>query len=166
MSNRLKKEIENLAEIVRRHPDGISIEELLQCMNDVTPKRTVQYRLSILVKSGILRMEGAGRNSKYCFNQVTENQQTLERTAATETTFTIPLSMEGEQVRKRISVPIQLRQHLSYQRKFLDSYEPNKTFYLSQSLIEKLFKLGAGAEKGRPAGTYARKIYQRSTYMM
>ncbi len=161
MSKKLKKEIENLVEIVKRHPDGISIEELLHLMNDVTPRRTVQYRLSILVKSGILRIGGAGRNSKYYINQVLENKQTLESAEAIQTTFKIPLSLEGEEVHKRISVPIQLRQHVSYRREFLDSYEPNKTFYLSQSIIEKLFKLGAGAEKGRPAGTYARKIYHR-----
>lgn len=119
-------------------------------MHEVTPKRTVQYRLSLLVKSGILRIEGAGRKSRYYFNQ--------ERAA---TTFAIPLSPEGEEVRKRISVPIQLRPHVSYRREFLDSYEPNKTFYLSPSIIEKLSKLGAGSETGRPAGTYARKIYQR-----
>jgi hypothetical protein len=161
MSKNLKKEIENLAEIVRCHPNGIAIEELLKFMNHVTPKRTVQHRLSTLIKSGILRIEGAGRNTKYYFNQVAENKQTLKLSKATETTFKIPLSPEAEEVRKQISVPIQLRQHVSYRREFLDSYEPNKTFYLSQSIIEKLFKLGAGAEKGHPAGTYARKIYQR-----
>lgn len=47
-------------------------------------------------------------------------------------------------------------------KRFLNSYEPNKTFYLTQSILEKLMKLGAsGNHKGRPAGTYARKIYQR-----
>ena len=150
--------MENLVEIVKCHPGGISIQELLQSINDVIPRRTVQYRLSILVKSGILRIEGSGRNSKYYFNQVVEN---LTPAGAAEIPFTIPLSLEGKEVRKRISVPIQLRTHVSYRREFLDSYEPNKTFYLSQSITEKLFKLGAGAEKGRPAGTYARKIYQR-----
>jgi hypothetical protein len=54
-----------------------------------------------------------------------------------------------------------MRKHVSYQRKFLDSYKPNTTFYLPPSITEKLCKLGAGAEQGRPAGTYARKIYQR-----
>lgn len=34
MSNKLKKEIENLAEIVKRYPDGISVKELLQSVND------------------------------------------------------------------------------------------------------------------------------------
>lgn len=157
MSNKLKKEIENLAEIVRCHPDGISIEELLKFMNDVTPKRTVQYRLSTLIKSGILRIEGAGRNSKYYFNQVAENKQSLKPAEAPETTFTIPISLEGEEVRKRISAPIQLRQHVSYRREFLDSYEPNKTFYLSQSIIEKLFKLGSGEEKGAPCRNLCKK---------
>ena len=73
----------------------------------------------------------------------------------------IPLSLEGQELKKLISAPIPLRRHVSYQREFLDSYEPNKTFYLSQPILENLFKLGAGVEKGRPAGTYARKIYQR-----
>lgn len=161
MSNKLKKEIEHLAEIIKCHQDGISIEELLKFTNDVTPKRTVQYRLSTLVKSGILRIEGAGRSSKYYFNQVVENKQTLKPAAASETIFKVPLSLEGEKMRKQISAPIQLRGHVSYRRDFLDLYKPNKTFYLSQSIIEKLSKLGAGVEKGRPAGTYARKIYQR-----
>lgn len=161
MSDKLIKETQNLLEIIKHYPDGISIEQLLQIMNNVTPRRTVQYRLSILTKSGILRIKGAGRSSKYYFNQVLENKQVLERKEAIQKTFTIPLSLEGEEVRERILVPIQLRQHVSYRREFLNSYEPNTTFYLSQKIIDKLSKLGAGVEKGRPAGTYARKIYQR-----
>lgn len=150
----LKKELENLVEIVKRHPDGISIEGVLSVMNEATPKRTLQYRLSALVKSGLLRTEGASRRAKYYFNQAAENKQVVEK-------FAIPLSPEGEEVRQQISAPIQLRPHVSYRREFLDAYEPNSTFYLTQPMLEKLAKLGAGAEKGRPAGTYARKIYQR-----
>ena len=119
MSDKLKKEIENLAKMVKGYPHGVSIEELLKSMNGITPKRTLQYRLSILVKSGVLRIEGAGRNSKYYFNQVVENKSTLEHSEIIKTTFTIPLSLEGEEVRKRISIPIQLRSHISYQRGFI-----------------------------------------------
>ncbi|MFY7843193.1 MAG: Fic family protein [Rhabdochlamydiaceae bacterium] len=160
MSNKFKKNTENLTEIIKQHSDGLSIKELLQLMSEFTPKRTLQYRLSILVKSGILRIEGAGRSSKYHFNQITENKQTL-KSSESQISFTIPLSADGEEVRKRISVPIQLRQHVSYRKEFLDAYEPNITSYLSKAIVEKLSKLGSGTEKGRPAGTYARKIYQR-----
>lgn len=161
MSSKFKKNLENLVEIVKRHPNGIAIEELLHFIDNAVPKRTVQYRLSALVKSGTLKIIGIGKNSKYYINEVEEIKQTLEKAETTQTAFTIPLSLEGEEVRKQISLPIQLRQHVSYRREFLDSYEPNNTFYLPQSVIEKLSKLGAGVEKGRPAGTYARKIYQR-----
>jgi len=153
MPNKLKKQLENLAEVVKSHPNGISIEELLHVMNNNTPRRTLQYRLSTLVKSGILRVQGAGRSSRYYINQISA--------AAIQTRFKIPLSLEAEEVRKQISAPMQLRKHVSYRREFLDAYEPNKTFYLPASTIKKLFNLGAGAEKGLPAGTYARKIYQR-----
>ncbi len=158
MSHKFKKELEYLVQIIALHSDGISLEELLNSINEAAPRRTVQYRLSTLVKSGIIRIEGAGRSSKYYINP---GQSGSRKTETIQSTFTIPLSIEGSQLRKEISTPIQLRRHTSYRREFLDSYEPNKTFYLSQPILEKLFKLGTGTEKGRPAGTYARKIYQR-----
>lgn len=154
MLNKFKKETEALVKIVKSHPNGISIEELLCVMNDTTPRRTVQYRLSTLVKSGILKIERRGRNSKYYTNEISENKPAVP-------TFRIPLSHDGKEVRKKISAPIQLRKHISYRREFLDSYEPNKTSYLSEPIMKKLSKLGDNAEKKLPAGTYARKIYQR-----
>lgn len=161
MTDKLKNELEKLMAVIAHHPEGISIKELFNSMADLMPRRTLQYRLSTLVKFGILRVEGAGRNSKYYSNQILEEKQRSESAEMLPTTFKIPLSREGEEVQKLISAPIQLRHHVSYRREFLDSYEPNKTFYLSPLILEKLSKLGGGAEKGRPAGTYARKIYQR-----
>jgi len=156
-----KEELEKLVQIISRHLDGISVNELLNFLADTTPKRTLQYRLSHLVKSGILKNKGSGRSSKYCIRESLEYKETLETVDIPSRSPIIPLSPEARELQKLISVPIQLRRHVSYQREFLDSYEPNKTFYLSQQMLEKLFKLGAGVEKGRPAGTYARKIYQR-----
>lgn len=161
MSKKFKEELENLVQIVVHHTDGVSIDELLNLLTNSTPKRTLQYRLSHLVKTGILRIEGAGRSTKYHIKE-TLNFIVLESpvTAAYGTSI-IPLSQEGQALRERISVPIQLRQHISYRREFLDSYEPNQTFYLSELIRQKLLQLGSGTDAGRPAGTYARKIYQR-----
>lgn len=161
MPKKLQKDLEYLVQLISSRPNGVSIEELLNLMKDSTPRRTVQYRLSNLVKSGILRNEGAGRSSKYYINKTLESTPTLENFEKPPTTFTIPLSKEGRELQKLLSTPIQLRRHVSYRREFLDAYAPNKTFYLSETILEKLSKLGSGEEKGRPAGTYARKIYQR-----
>lgn len=155
---KLKDELENLVQIIANHSNGVSIEELLSFLSEATPRRTLQYRLSRLVKVGILKHEGAGRNTRYFARGAPRNKEALE----TQTISSIiPLSTEAQELKKLISISVQQRQHVSYRREFLDSYEPNKTFYLSESIFEKLFKLGSGVEKGRPAGTYARKIYQR-----
>lgn len=156
-----KKEIENLIQIIMNHPNGMTIEDLLKCHPGVVSKRTLQYRVSDLVKSGILKKLGSGKSSKYCMEDVYENKETKEITNIPLKSSIIPLSPEGQEIRKLISAPIQLRRHVSYHREFLDSYEPNKTGYLPQPILQKLSKLGAGVEKGRPAGTYARKIYNR-----
>lgn len=58
MSKKLKKEIENIVQIVSQYPLGGSIEEILSSLATIIPKRTLQYRLSSLVKLGILRHEG------------------------------------------------------------------------------------------------------------
>lgn len=157
----MKEELENLVQIVGHHPHGVSTEELFHYFNATIPKRTLQYRLSILVKASLLKSEGSGRNSRYFVTRALGIKKTLESVEISKSTSLIPLSIEAQELQQLISAPIQLRQHVSYRREFLDAYEPNKTFYLSEQHLEKLFKLGAGENKGRPAGTYARKIYQR-----
>lgn len=161
MSKKLKKELENLVQIVSRHPNGVSVEELLNLLTDTIPKRTLQYRLSNLVKNGFLRIKGAGRSSKYYLKEAIDKKSISETVEIPQKTSVIPFSKESQELQKLVSAPIQLRQHVSYKREFLDSYQPNQTFYLSEPILEKLFKLGTGSDKGRPAGTYARKIYQR-----
>lgn len=155
MSKKLKKDIDSLLSMIKTRFGGMSVEELFQAMGELVSKRTLQYRLSGLVKLGVLRREGLGRKSRYYFDDVDKLEQRQQRE------FTIPLSPEGQKVREQISAPIQTRQHVSYQREFLQAYEPNKTFYLSPSILAKLSKLGAGLDQHSPAGTYARKIYSR-----
>jgi hypothetical protein len=152
------RDLENLIQIIGRYPEGISIEELSNLLIVPIPKRTLQYRLSNLVKTGLVKIEGSGRSCKYVVKE-----KTLFATAEPgQKVSIIPLSEEGENVKKFICEPIHLRQHVSYRREFLESYVPNKTFYLTQPILEKLMQLGSsGNDKDRPAGTYARKIYQR-----
>jgi hypothetical protein len=162
MSSKLKKEIERIIEIISLHPSGVSLEELLSFLDNPPPKRTLQYRLATCLKSGVLNKEGIGRNSRYFVpKHPLDDIKTVENAKTLQTAFTIPFSQEGLELRKQMLLPTQQRQHVSYQRAFLEAYQPNSTSYLSPAIIEKLTKLGAGAEKGHPAGTYARKIYQR-----
>lgn len=130
------------------------MEELLNFLAGATPKRTLQYRLYNLVKAGILKHTGSGKNSKYFIGED-------QASKAAPISSIIPFSVEAQELKKLISAPKQLRPHVSFKRDFLESYEPNRTFYLSQAILDKLHKIGSGEERGRPAGTYARKIYHR-----
>ena len=48
-----------------------------------------------------------------------------------------------------------------YNRAFLDSYRPNETYYLDQSLREELHLQGQAVSSQEPAGTYARHLANR-----
>ncbi len=50
---------------------------------------------------------------------------------------------------------------IAYVNSWIDSYEPNVTYYLSNDLRKELYKLGERAGNHDPAGTYAHKIYNR-----
>jgi Fic family protein len=69
--------------------------------------------------------------------------------------------MEGEQALNYIRQPIFKRNPVTYNKHWLDNYQPNKTFYLSANDIELLHAQGQRDNDHTPAGTYAKKIYNR-----
>lgn len=158
-----KKEIdEHIIKIIENASSkGISLKELLNTLIPSIPARTLQYRLSKLVEAGLLRREGNTSQSKYFVLKDLENTEMSESEEVINTPFIIPFTENSQKLKKLLSVPYQKRRHVGYKREFLDSYKPNHTFYLSESILKKLSKVGSELEKGRPAGTYARKIYQR-----
>jgi hypothetical protein len=73
----------------------------------------------------------------------------------------IPLSPKALVIQKNVCQPIQTRRPVGYNRKFLDKYCPNETFYLSEKIRNHLFEIGKSTASKRPAGTYARQILNR-----
>ena len=73
----------------------------------------------------------------------------------------IPISAEGEAIRRAVRAPIQDRRPVGYDRTFLDRYRPNETFYLPLDTRRRLLEMGRSPGGERPAGTYARTIHHR-----
>lgn len=65
MPKKLNPELESLVQLVGNSFNGLSIEEIIDVMGNSVPRRTVQYRLLSLVKSGFLRREGRARSVRY-----------------------------------------------------------------------------------------------------
>ena len=143
-----------LLEILDRFPEGASLEEVMLGMNPAVPRRTLQRWLSALVDKGSVLAIGHARARRYKVLQI--SHQKIEKIPSI-----IPLSKEAEDIQSEVLQPIQARRPVSYKREFLEDYEPNVTYYLSEDLRRKLFKMGSSEDGKYPAGTYARQIFNR-----
>lgn len=77
------------------------------------------------------------------------------------TTQELALSKEGAEIAELVRRPLQTRKPVGYNRTFLESYQPNHHYYLSDEIREHLHQIGRSPAADRPAGTYARDILNR-----
>lgn len=72
----------------------------------------------------------------------------------------IPLSEAGRKIEQKVIQPPQTKAHVSYNRAFLDAYQPNVTYYLDEPTRKALLVTGS-SDAIYPAGTYAHRIFDR-----
>ena len=151
-------ELDAILRVLDQLPHGGSIEEIGHALDLRLPRRTLQRRLALLVEQKRLIIEGRGRGSLYRSVVVTKP------TGGKKEVFGeiyIPISPESEAVKQAVRKPIQNRRPVGYNRAFLDAYRPHETFYLSSETRQHLAALGRVPGGERPAGTYARQIFNR-----
>ena len=71
------------------------------------------------------------------------------------------LSADSREILAYVNRPLEARKPIGYQREFLDDYQPNRTWYLSEPLRRQLRKMGDTGQAGLPAGTYGRAVLDR-----
>lgn len=155
MAKRIPEEdLKGIEEVLKAHPNGVDLKLISDAMGVSVPHRTLQYRLRYLAHQGRVITEGQRRGMKY-----------FPASAATTGTSTeaeeLSLSRAAQDIRKSVSQPLISRKIAGYNRKFLDSYRPNESAYLSETERIQLRKIGAIQTEFQPAGTYARHILDR-----
>lgn len=154
---------EQLLAALGGHPDGLGIEALAARFADVVSKRTIQRRLTDLIKEGRVVSAGEARALRYRLAPVTgwaELTLPLIQVQAEGEVY-VPLSPTGTEIRALVRKPITERIPVGYRREFLDRYRPNEWVYLPPETRAHLHRLGRTPEAARPAGTYVRHILQR-----
>ena len=74
----------------------------------------------------------------------------------------IPLSKEGQEIRALVRRPPEQKPKvIPYDEQFLRRYLPGTTWYLPDTIRTRLHEAGRTPVSDRPAGTYARDIYER-----
>ena len=141
--------------IAQRH-EGLGIGEIDKALKDQglsLNRRTLQRRLSLLKKEGRIQIVGAGRATRY-LPLVSANEKNKTKDG-------IFLSIDAQKIQKRISQPLAARHPVGYQRKFIDSYEPNVTWYLQPAIRNHLKDIGWRVGIDYAAATYIRQILGR-----
>lgn len=157
------QEFDNLHRVIAARAFGASIKELLEYPGLEFPKRTLQRRLDQLVSEKRIEPKGQGRARRYLVPEQDRFPMTsvvMEEPPVYKTRFDW-LSPAALEIRRTIQLSMSQRTPVGYQGVFLDAYQPNKTFYLPETLREELEDLGQVGLSALPAGTYLRQVMDR-----
>ncbi len=120
--------------------DGLSTAEIMSLHPDLA-RRSVQRQVASLVESGQIIARGRGRGRRY-FGVADRVEEVARINDGDAFSAFIPLSADSQDILSYINQPLEARKPVGYQRDFLDAYQPNKTWYLSESLRRQLHKMG------------------------
>lgn len=126
---------------------------------------TVNRYLARMTVAGVIRKLGSGPTTRYALPAVVaapapagQDMVALQPVAPLGGGFLF--SGARRPLIAELTAPIGTRKPVSYQRAFVDKYEPNQTMLLPPALAADL--LAKGRARGQqPAGTYARKVLEQ-----
>ncbi|MEH6450834.1 MAG: Fic family protein, partial [Oleispira sp.] len=134
-----------------------------------TPDRTLRRWLSKLVEQGLIEASGErkGRRYHYAFLGSLVQEPLISEDPAEYNATTSPsnlssvFSAASQQVINQVRAPLYERRPCTYRYEWLESYQPNATFYLNVEERNQLHEIGQRLNVGMPAGTYAKQIFNR-----
>lgn len=158
-----EQELKAIEDALRHHPEGATLQQIAQALQNLVPRRTLQYRLKHLVEARRLIAKGEGRWTRYRLPQ--KHDAVIVETAAaqdeTGAALVLPLSKASLQIQEYLRQPPEARKPVGYNRDFLESYQPNVSAYLSTTERTHLREIGSPRIAPQPAGTYAKQILSR-----
>ncbi|MBU7577273.1 MAG: Fic family protein [Flavihumibacter sp.] len=155
-SEQIRKDFQQILHALSGEAEGLPIEALEARLTNPPDRRTLQRRLKELLLNGDIESFGKSRAVRYKLpaNSVVEEPEFAESDI-------MPLSKTSKEILRLIMQPAEKRTPVGYNRKFLESYEPNRSSYLTTEEKEKLAGLGLTSQMNAAAGTYARQMLER-----
>jgi Fic family protein len=149
---------DDLLQSIRTSPTGLSLADLLDRHSGIA-RRTAQRWVSKLIRDGHVVGIGEGRARRYL--GVIAAEPVPHRDDGNGFPTRIPLSADSRDIFAYVDQSLEARKPVGYQREFLQAYQPNQTWYLSEPLRRQLRKMGDTGQAKLPAGTYGRAIINR-----
>ena len=98
-----------IEQVVRAHPEGISVAEITGALKPAVARRTLQYRLKFLADAGRIAAEGEGRGVKYRIPPPKKAPAQAAPVPAAEAEEGVPLSAASKKTRQYLSQPVTAR---------------------------------------------------------
>jgi hypothetical protein len=147
--------IQALQRTVQQSSSGLTLAELLVRHPDVA-RRSAQRLIKHMIADAQIVARGEGRARRYFASTA---PLTIDATGRFPDS--IPLSADSRDVLAYVDQPLEARKPVGYQRDFIEAYQPNRTWYLSESLRRQLHQTGRTLQTEAPVGTYSRAILNR-----
>jgi len=143
--------------VLRDLQEPAGLPQILERLPEDFAERSVRRWLAQLVEQGQVHKDGQKRGTRYRLAGGTAFPEVREPVGPVPFGFSNAARQALEQVRQ----PLLNRRPVSYSDDWLAAYEPNRSRYFSQTDIDALTARGRRADGIEPAGTYARRIYNR-----
>jgi len=161
----INRQLDLLQEVIERHANGIAqpeiAEEYRAAAGATLDERTLQRRLKRLAQTGRVHAEGETRARRY-FPSAEAPPAREEGVAPGDDAFAgITLSRTAVEAVASVRRAITARSPVGYDETFLRGYEAGKNWYLPAGTRERLREIGTTPDPNRPAGTFARDIFER-----
>ena len=149
-----EEELDAIVRVAAAYPHSVRAGAIRDQLPHEMPARMLQRRLALLVKRKRLVAEGRAKGRRY-------RVPSHDAVTPSEKEIYPDVSSEAKAIREKVRAPIQQRTPVGYRRTFLDAYQPNITHYLPAEVRQHLLEIGRLPGDDRPAGTFARTIYDR-----
>jgi len=155
------RQLADIESVLARHTTNMSISEIEAALTYGLPRRTLQSHLKQLVDQGRVLKEGERRWTTYRLVPSASERLLTSRAGEEADATPIDLSSRAIEIVDYVRQPVAAREPVGYNHDFLESYRPNKNFYLSEAERVHLEAIGQSEQARQPAGTFAREILNR-----
>ena len=133
--------------LLQKKVQPASFRDLVDELGEDFPERSVRRWLTELVTQGVVKKTGNKRLSRYtaCIPEI-------------EASY---FKESNKQVIEKLRRPVYEREPVAYATDWVQSYQPNQSFYIPKDVRKQLHLIGRRSRKEDPAGTYAHQIYNR-----
>ena len=132
-----------------------TLSEILHALDlSMDKQRSLRRWLNEMIKDGLIKRLGHKRDASYQAYRETEQ---LNITEADHSIF----AKQSQSSIDYVHQPIYLRAPKTYNKTWFDSYVPNQTYYLNETLRKTMHLQGRQDRELDPAVTFLKKIYHR-----